>query len=57
MPDETIRCVDCHRDFTHTVKEQQFYQEKGFTQPPKRCKECRQAKKAERGGGNEGGGR
>lgn len=53
MPDETIRCGDCHRDFTYSVKEQQFYQEKGFS-APRRCKECRQAKKEQGGGSSRG---
>jgi hypothetical protein len=29
------------------VQEQAFFREKGFS-PPKRCKECRQAKKEQR---------
>lgn len=55
MPDETIRCADCARDFTFTVKEQDFFSERGFT-PPKRCRDCRQAKKDQRGGSGGGGG-
>lgn len=53
MPDETIRCTDCGRNFTFTTKEQDFFNEKGFT-PPKRCRDCRQAKKEQRGGGSGG---
>lgn len=51
MSDETIRCADCGRDFKHSDKDQAFYQEKGFS-APKRCKDCRQAKKEQRGGGD-----
>lgn len=47
--DRTRTCVDCGDDFIWTVGEQEFFHEKGFTDPPKRCKTCRQAKKAARG--------
>lgn len=43
----TIQCADCHQEFTFTIGEQEFYAEKGFT-PPKRCRECRAARKAKR---------
>lgn len=48
--DQTRTCVNCGDDFTWTAGEQEFFHEKGFTDPPKRCKACRQAKKAARGG-------
>lgn len=47
--DQIITCVDCKQSFTWSASEQEFFREKGFTQPPKRCKECRQAKKEQRG--------
>lgn len=56
MPDETIKCADCGRDFIFTDRDKSFYEEKGFT-PPKRCKNCRDAKKAERQGGGGSSGR
>ncbi|MFA5603767.1 MAG: zinc-ribbon domain-containing protein [Bacilli bacterium] len=46
--DKTIVCKDCGADFVFTVSEQAFYEEKGFTNEPARCKECRDKKKAER---------
>ena len=46
--DKTIVCMDCGNEFTFTVREQEFYEEKGFTNEPKRCKECRDKKKSER---------
>jgi DNA replicative helicase MCM subunit Mcm2 (Cdc46/Mcm family) len=55
--DQHLTCADCGHDFVWTAKEQEFYREKGY-QPPKRCKDCRQAKKErredydQRGGGN-----
>ena len=44
--DKKITCVDCGAEFVFTVREQEFYAEKGFTNEPKRCKACRDAKKA-----------
>ena len=44
--DKKIICKDCCKEFIFTVGEQEFYQEKGFTNEPVRCKECREAKKA-----------
>jgi len=46
--DETIKCVECGTEFVFTAKDQAFYQEKGFTNKPKRCKPCRDKKKAEK---------
>ena len=52
--DKTITCVDCSTEFTFSADEQQRFAERGFTNEPKRCKTCRDAKKA--AGGNAGGG-
>jgi hypothetical protein len=46
--DQTRTCVDCEQEFIWTAGEQEFFHEKGFADPPKRCKECRQARKADR---------
>jgi len=52
MQDKTLVCKDCNSSFTFTVGEQQFYAEKGFTNEPTRCPDCRKARKANmRGGG------
>lgn len=45
MQDEKIICKDCGKEFIFTVRDQEFYAEKGFQNKPVRCKECRQAKK------------
>jgi hypothetical protein len=50
VPDKSIRCADCGQSFNFSQGEQEFYQQRGMSEP-KRCKECREAKKAERGGG------
>lgn len=45
--DKEITCVDCKNTFTFTAGEQEFYASKGLTNEPKRCKECRDKKKAQ----------
>ncbi len=52
--DRELRCADCGGNFNWSAEDQAFFQEKGF-EPPKRCKPCRQAKKAQREGGEERG--
>jgi len=42
--DKTIVCIDCSRDFIWTAGEQAFFRDKNLQNPPKRCKECKQAK-------------
>lgn len=46
MEDKVLTCKDCGANFTFTVGEQQFYAEKGFTNEPTRCPDCRKARKA-----------
>ena len=46
--DKTIKCLDCGTEFVFTARDQEFYAEKGFTNEPKRCKECRAKRKAEK---------
>ncbi len=48
LKDEVIVCKDCGKEFTFTVRDQEFYKEKGFEHKPVRCRECRQKRKAER---------
>ncbi len=49
--DETLNCTDCSAPFTFTTGEQEFFAQKGFTNKPNRCPDCRAARKAQRGGG------
>src|SRR6186713_2320522 len=44
LEDKTINCIDCSRDFIWTAGEQAFFRDKKLQNPPKRCKECKQAK-------------
>lgn len=46
--DKTLTCRDCGETFVFTAGEQEFYQEKGFTNEPTRCPDCRRANKARR---------
>jgi CxxC-x17-CxxC domain-containing protein len=52
--DKTLTCSDCFNSFTFSAEEQEQFQSRGYTNEPKRCPECRQARKAERygNGGN-----
>ncbi len=57
--DEDLTCVDCGRSFPFTASEQEFFANKGFTNKPSRCSDCRAARKAAGGGrpsGNRNGG-
>ena len=51
MQDKTLTCRDCNQEFVFTATEQEFFAEKGFTNEPGRCPECRAARKANRGEG------
>ena len=48
--DKTITCRDCGMDFVFTAGEQEVYAQKGFTNEPTRCPNCRRARKS--GGGD-----
>jgi CxxC-x17-CxxC domain-containing protein len=55
--DKVLQCSDCGQDFTFTAGEQEFYASRGFQNEPKRCPDCRRARKAQRyGDGGYGGG-
>ena len=43
--DKSLKCVECGAEFVFTEGEQEFYAEKGLTNKPKRCPNCRKAKK------------
>ncbi len=51
--DRTLTCADCGQEFVFTSNEQDFYSERGFSDP-RRCPACRSQRKAQRnasGGG------
>ncbi|MCZ6683559.1 MAG: zinc-ribbon domain-containing protein, partial [Planctomycetota bacterium] len=44
--DKTLTCVDCSQEFVHSGEDQARYAERGFTNEPKRCRECREKRKS-----------
>ena len=48
--EKSLQCSDCGATFTFSVEEQEFFQSKGYTNEPKRCPSCREARKSERYG-------
>jgi len=46
--DYEIACADCKEPFVHTARDQEFYAEKQWDTPPKRCRPCRQKRKEQR---------
>ena len=56
--DKNLTCADCGQEFVLTASEQDFYSQRGFTEP-RRCPSCRASRKAARnseGGSSYGGG-
>lgn len=43
--DRTLTCRDCGAEFIFSASEQEFFAEKGFTNDPGRCPECREVRK------------
>lgn len=58
--DKSLTCSDCSTAFTFTTPEQENFASKGYTNDPKRCPSCREARRAQQnstasyGGGNYG---
>ena len=49
--DRTLTCVDCGQPFIWTAGEQEFYAQRGLTIEPRRCPDCRRARKSQQSGG------
>lgn len=47
MKDVKITCKDCGKEFTVSEQEQKWYKDRDFDLP-KRCPECRKAKRSNR---------
>ena len=43
--DKALQCVTCGATFVFSAGEQQFHATKGFTNEPRRCQACRQARR------------
>lgn len=48
--ERVLRCCDCAGDFVFTVGEQEFFYNKGLTNEPKRCANCRVVTRLRRSG-------
>ena len=53
--DRNLTCQDCGASFVFTADDQQYHAQKGYTNEPKRCPSCRQARRSDGGGGGGGG--
>jgi CxxC-x17-CxxC domain-containing protein len=53
--DKNLTCADCGQEFVFTASEQDFYAQRGFTEP-RRCPSCRASRKAARAGADGGSG-
>lgn len=51
--DKNLTCADCGQEFVFTASEQDFYAQRGFTEP-RRCSSCRASRKASRGSSGAG---
>jgi CxxC-x17-CxxC domain-containing protein len=51
--DKPLSCRDCGQAFVFTTGEQEFFAQKGFTNAPSRCPDCRSVRRAS--GGRNGG--
>jgi len=52
--DKNLTCTDCSATFVFSADDQSYHAEKGYQNEPKRCPDCRSARRA--GGGGGGGG-
>ena len=52
--DKNLTCADCGQEFVFTASEQDFYSQRGFTEP-RRCPSCRASRKAARNSESGGG--
>jgi CxxC-x17-CxxC domain-containing protein len=50
--DKSLQCSDCSTTFIFSAQEQEQFATRGYTNEPKRCLPCREARKTQRNGGN-----
>jgi CxxC-x17-CxxC domain-containing protein len=55
--DKNLTCTDCSATFVFSADDQSYHAEKGYQNEPKRCPDCRSARRAGGGGGYGGGAR
>ena len=44
--DRNLTCVECNSEFAFTAGEQEFFAGKGYLNDPKRCPDCRTARRS-----------
>jgi CxxC-x17-CxxC domain-containing protein len=54
--DRTLTCAECGAPFTFSADDQAYHAQKGFTNEPRRCPDCRAARRSQRGDSAYGGG-
>ena len=47
IQDKRLKCMDCGAEFVFTKGEQLFFRDKGLTNEPKRCKQCKKRQVSE----------
>ena len=52
--DRDLTCVECSNTFVFSADDQQFHNERGYTNEPKRCPTCRASRRTERRGYSSG---
>ena|SRR5687768_15673425 len=52
--DRQLTCTECGNAFTFTADDQAYQAERGFNNDPKRCPDCRAARRAQRNDGDGG---
>ena len=50
--DKTLECVECGGSFVFSADEQELFAGRGFANEPKRCPQCRGARRQRRGDGD-----
>ena len=53
--DRNLTCADCAQSFMFSADDQTYHADKGYTNDPKRCPSCRQARRSQQNGGFSGG--
>ena len=51
LSDTTLACVECGGEFIFTAGEQEFFNSRGFSNEPKRCRSCRAVRRTEQRNG------
>ncbi len=48
--DRTLVCQECSQEFVFSADDQAYHADKGYQNDPKRCPNCRAARRSDRGG-------